>query len=167
MLTDSMLDICTPESVQLIDTLLVTRDIDGDKLIDVWGKNSGKHLNSFANRGMGPTELRRIDSFTADDTEQAIYFYSSDNQKLFKVAYADLLKENPPLQEVHHWDFGDPSPFALNETYKMGDYYVGANITDTTMFVVKESSGTIKTFGKVPDKKHVSPDMTNMSNAKL
>ncbi|WP_270710607.1 BF3164 family lipoprotein [Phocaeicola coprophilus] len=167
VLSDSMLGISSPVYIQVVDTMWVTVNLQGDTLVDVWGASSRKRLNSFIAKGDGPLEFRRIDSFRADEKTQSLYMYDIYKRRLFKVAYSDLLQPKPAVQEVFSWNLEDNTPFSLMGTVRADNYFIATNITDTASYVVKEPDGNIKAIGKFPDKNHVDPAMTNMCNATL
>ena len=96
LFNDEDLGVSVPSDLCLVDTLLVTSNVsDGDTLVDVWGIQSRKRLNSFVNKGRGPSEFRRIDSFVANEADKCIYFYDKDRRKLHKVDYSELLADKP------------------------------------------------------------------------
>ena len=168
LFNDEDLGVSVPSDLCLVDTLLVTSNVsDGDTLVDVWGIQSRKRLNSFVNKGRGPSEFRRIDSFVANEADKCIYFYDKDRRKLHKVDYSELLADKPEIDEVFHWDFGDNSPFDLSDSYRLGDVVVGMNLSDTARFLMCDADGKLTAFDKVPEKKHVNPNLTDDSNARL
>ena len=57
----------TPSYIVSIDDMLITGNSVGDTLFDVWNIHNMERINSFIRRGNGPSELRRIDSFNADN----------------------------------------------------------------------------------------------------
>lgn len=157
----------TPSYIVSIDDMLITGNSVGDTLFDVWNIHNMERINSFIRRGNGPSELRRIDSFNADNKNKCIYTYDIDNKKLFSISYNDLLKEKPLLQEDLHWNLDRNSPFVLRSTYKMNDCYFAHNLTDTARFIILENNGELHHYEKFPDKTHINPELTEMANAQL
>ena len=167
LFSDSDLNMSTPVHIQIVDTLLVTVNNDNDVHIDVWSLNSKERLNSFAKKGNGPLEFRRIDSFKANHIDSCIYFYDIDRRRLFKVAYGNLLEDSPNIQEFFKWKLDDESPFALEETYKLKDSFFAVNKTDTARFLLSDKLSNIKPYEKFPDKSNVNPNLSEMGNAQL